>query len=172
MAAALAGDPEIIIMDEPTAGLDPKQIVEIRSLIRRLGETHTVILSSHILHEVSDVCEDIIIIHQGRIIRQSPLNELIASENEQSAVSVRFRGDEAAVCGAIRDMEAVRQVQKAACPEPDAVEIRVVAQAGADIRAPLWDCLKRTDASVLMMKREEAGLEEVFLKLIGAGKEV
>ena len=104
LAQALIGNPEVVILDEPTVGLDPRQIIEIRGLIRQLGEDHTIVLSSHILHEVADVCERVVIINQGQIVAQDTLENLTRSASDTARFRLRAAGpaDEVICCSAFR----------------------------------------------------------------------
>ena len=109
MAQALVGNPEVVILDEPTVGLDPKQILEVRRMIRQLGEDHTIVLSSHILQEVADVCNRLVIIHQGKIVAEDSLEHLTHADGDTRKLRLRIAGPEAEVLQALRSMEGVTQ---------------------------------------------------------------
>ncbi len=111
LAQSLVGNPDIIILDEPTVGLDPRQIIEIRNLIKDLGKDHTIVLSSHILHEVSDVCERVVIINQGEIVAQDTLDNLRQGTDEVQRLSVRIAGDQKRASRVLRDIGGARNVQ-------------------------------------------------------------
>ena len=143
MAQALVGNPEVVIMDEPTVGLDPKQIIEIRKLIKQLGEDHTIVLSSHILHEVADVCERVVIINQGKIVAQDTLDNLTKNISDTSRFRLRIAGPERDVYKAIRDIPGTRSVDEMGCKEPDSYDFLVEADRGADIRRPLFNQMSK-----------------------------
>ena len=171
LASALAGDPEVLILDEHTAGLDPSQIVEIRSLIKHLGRNHTIILSSHILHDVSEVCEEIIIIHQGKILKQDSLSHLIAEANETPVFHACVQGDLRGAREAVEALEGVTEVRASESREEGCVDLCVLAQRGMDLRRSLCELFWRLEMPMLTLKREEMDLEDVFLRTVGTEKE-
>ena len=165
MAQALVGNPEVVIMDEPTVGLDPKQIIEIRKLIKQLGEDHTIVLSSHILHEVADVCERVVIINQGKIVAQDTLDNLTKNISDTSRFRLRIAGPERDVYKAIRDIPGTRSVDEMGCKEPDSYDFLVEADRGADIRRPLFNQMSKMGCPILMLRPMDIELEEIFLQL-------
>ena len=165
MAQALVGNPEVVIMDEPTVGLDPKQIIEIRKLIKQLGEDHTIVLSSHILHEVADVCERVVIINQGKIVAQDTLDNLTKNISDTSRFRLRIAGAERDVYKAIRDIPGTRSVDEMGCKEPDSYDFLVEADRGADIRRPLFNQMANMGCPILMLRPMDIELEDIFLQL-------
>ena len=165
MAQALVGNPEVVIMDEPTVGLDPKQIIEIRKLIKQLGEDHTIVLSSHILHEVADVCERVVIINQGKIVAQDTLDNLTRNISDTSRFRLRIAGAERDVYKAIRDIPGTRSVDEMGCKEPDSYDFLVEADRGADIRRPLFNQMAKMGCPILMLRPMDIELEDIFLQL-------
>ena len=165
MAQALVGNPEVVIMDEPTVGLDPKQIIEIRKLIKQLGEDHTIVLSSHILHEVADVCERVVIINQGKIVAQDTLDNLTKNISDTSRFRLRIAGAERDVYKAIRDIPGTRSVDEMGCKEPDSYDFLVEADRGADIRRPLFNQMAKMGCPILMLRPMDIELEDIFLQL-------
>ena len=165
MAQALVGNPEVVIMDEPTVGLDPKQIIEIRKLIKQLGEDHTIALSSHILHEVADVCERVVIINQGKIVAQDTLDNLTKNISDTSRFRLRIAGAERDVYKAIRDIPGTRSVDEMGCKEPDSYDFLVEADRGADIRRPLFNQMAKMGCPILMLRPMDIELEDIFLQL-------
>lgn len=165
MAQALVGNPEVVIMDEPTVGLDPKQIIEIRKLIKQLGEDHTIVLSSHILHEVADVCERVVIINQGKIVAQDTLDNLTKNISDTSRFRLRIAGAERDVYKAIRDIPGTRSVDEMGCKEPDSYDFLVEADRGADIRRPLFNQMSKMGCPILMLRPMDIELEDIFLQL-------
>ena len=165
MAQALVGNPEVVIMDEPTVGLDPKQIIEIRKLIKQLGEDHTIVLSSHILHEVADVCERVVIINQGKIVAQETLDNLTKNISDTSRFRLRIAGAERDVYKANRDIPGTRSVDEMGCKEPDSYDFLVEADRGADIRRPLFNQMAKMGCPLLMLRPMDIELEDIFLQL-------
>ena len=164
IAQALIGDPEVIILDEPTVGLDPKQIIGIRELIRSLGKTHTVILSSHILAEVRAVCDHVIIISHGRIVANDTpenLESVLAGENQLDIV---VKTDEKTATSILL---AIDSVERVAAKENDdsTIALTVTSKNGADIREAVFFAFADKRLPILHMEQKLASLEEVFLEL-------
>lgn len=164
-AQALIGNPEVLILDEPTVGLDPRQIIEIRQLIKDLGKQHTVILSSHILHEVADVCERVIIIDQGKIVAQDTLANLASSVNEIASLSLRVQGGDASVRKALHDLHGIKYVEALGVKEPDTQDYLVECEAHADVRADIFRVLASMNRPLLLMRPMDVTLEDIFLQL-------
>ena len=164
IAQALCGAPEILILDEPTVGLDPKQTVEMRKLIRKLGESHTVLFSSHLLSEVQQLCSRVIILHEGRMIRSL---ELGAEESETIRLRLRVAGQKDAAVNALKALDCVEQVEAAASVEAGETEILAVSRR-ADEKGRATDQVFRVLAKMNMpireMREEKDSLEEVFLR--------
>ena len=167
LAPALLGDPKVLILDEPTVGLDPKQIIEIRSMIRSLGKTHTVILSSHILPEVQEVCDRVIVIHQGQIVADGTTHELAQRMTRSSQLEMVIEGDSARI---LAILQAVPGVADAVLTEKDGLKstYRIAAQPDTDIRRDVFDALSQNQLAILSMQQLEASLEDIFLKLTDA----
>jgi ABC-2 type transport system ATP-binding protein len=165
LAQALLGDPKVIIMDEPTIGLDPKQIMEMRDVIKRLGKKHTVILSTHILQEVSAVCERVIIINKGRIVVDDALDKIRRSGDGK--VHARVRADRPKVIAALADYPVIRLDGCDSADEPDALDLILSGDGGADIREAVFRCMAKHDLPILVMKPSGMSLEEIFLSVIG-----
>ncbi len=165
LAQAMIGDPEILILDEPTAGLDPKQILEIRDLIISLGRDHTVILSSHILPEVSAVCRRILIINDGRIVADDTPENLAHRLLGGSHVLLRVEGPRERVEEALRAVPAVRNVEFQEPQEPGTVEAVAEAEKDRDIRRDVFRAMSGAGLPVLMMRALDMSLEEIFLHL-------
>ncbi|MBO5258741.1 MAG: ABC transporter ATP-binding protein [Clostridia bacterium] len=166
IAQAIIGDPEVIILDEPTVGLDPRQIIEIRELIRELGENHTVILSSHILTEISAVCDYVIIIAKGRIVASDTLENLTKLYEGKNYVDLIARGDEDKIR---RLIEAIPDAELAELEsgELGRVHARIAMQKEVDIREDLFFRFADAKVPILSMEFEEVTLEKVFLELTG-----
>ncbi len=167
IAQALLGDPEVIILDEPTVGLDPAQIIEIRELIRELGREHTIVLSSHILSEVQAVCDHIMIISRGKLVASDTPERLTALFAGDTTVRLEVQGEKNAVKQVLK---AVEGVGEAACTETkDGTTRCEVKQKGdSDIRAALQSAFTAAGLPILEMTRVKASLEDVFLELTQA----
>lgn len=164
LAQALMGYPEVIILDEPTVGLDPKQIIEIRELIRHLGEKHTVILSSHILPEISAVCDHVFIISKGKLVASDSTENLVnlMSGAQEIELTVRTGAGEAA--GYLQGEENIARVEQA-----DHDKIRIYAKKGADVREEVFRQMAEHNIPVLEMKTVTKSLEDVFLEITQEG---
>lgn len=165
LAQALLGYPEIIILDEPTVGLDPKQIIEIRDLIKSLGRKHTVILSSHILSEVSAVCDHVLIIDKGRLVASdSPenLSKLMAGDN---SLELTIKGGEEDIRKAFDMVENVQEVIYHDSLVKGACDVTVKVSGEQDIRENIFFALAEMKCPILKMQSGNMSLEEVFLKL-------
>lgn len=161
LAQALCGSPELVILDEPTAGLDPKQIVEIRSTIRELGQNHTVILSSHILSEVADICQKVIIINRGEVIRQDSLGNLTHQAGGTQRVMVRLSGDEAQA----RQILKLPGVSAELIGQNEADTVDFMLEGSGDLRAAIYDAVKASSARLLLMRPVLPTLEDIFITL-------
>jgi len=164
IAQAILTDPEIIILDEPTVGLDPRQIIEIRSLIRELGRDHTVILSSHILGEIAEVCDEVIIIAHGEIAAADTLENLVNRYEGKNIVDLTVRGDAETVR---RIADSVPGVTDAEIEAKSAgiVRARLSADRGTDVRETVFFRFADARIPILSMSYEETTLEKVFLEL-------
>jgi len=154
----------VLIMDEPTAGLDPKQILEIRDLIKSLGKDRTIILSSHILPEISAVCQRVLIINRGKIVADDTPENLAKRILGGSHILLRLDAAEAAVSSALGKVPSIRKLEFRECHEAGAVEL--VAQAEeTDIRRDISRALATAGIQILMMRSLDMSLEEIFLNL-------
>ena len=167
LACALLGDPPVIILDEPTVGLDPKQIIEIRELIRSLGQEHTVLLSSHILSEVNAVCDKVLIMSHGKLVACDTPENLTAHAAGHAALRITVLGTQEAVQAALSPLleQGAQAVEFVPCEEENAVTARIVCSGGADLRAPAGIALAGAGLAVLRMDAETTSLEDVFLEL-------
>lgn len=167
-AQAILGYPEIIILDEPTVGLDPKQIIEIRELIKKLGEKHTVILSSHILTEISAVCDHVFIISKGKLVASDATENLVSLMSGAQEIEVTVRTD---VANAQKELAAISEINKVEVKNEDAGELVVYAKKGADVREDVFRTLAEKHFAVLEMHTIEKSLEDVFLEITQEGEE-
>ncbi|MCR5627091.1 MAG: ABC transporter ATP-binding protein [Lachnospiraceae bacterium] len=164
LAQAIIGYPPIIILDEPTVGLDPLQIIEIRALIKKLGEKHTVILSSHILQEISAVCDHIMIISHGRLVGQGTPEELEKSVKGENDTFITVKSDGERVCDLLKNIKGVTEAELTA-GENDEFSIHVKSDNGEDVREEIFTTLKNSGVCVLEMHTRQMKLEDVYLKL-------
>ncbi len=171
LAQALIGNPEVLILDEPTVGLDPRQIIEIRKLIKDLGKDHTVILSSHILPEVADVCERVIIIDKGKIVAQDTLENLSSNVNEITRLTLRIQGEEGNVRKTLREVRGVRYVEVLGVKEAGTVDFLVESERNQDVRADVFRAMVSLQRPVLMFRPMDVTLEDIFLQLTSQDKE-
>ena len=170
LAQALIGNPEVIILDEPTVGLDPKQIIEMRRLITGLGKSHTVILSSHILSEVADVCDDVIIINQGHLVAHDSLKNLTNGIGDFNRTEVRIQGPEKPVSRLLHDIPGVKEVTSLGTKEDGSFDFEIVSDLGVDIRRPMVNSVLSGGYSLLMLKPTDVTLEDIFLRLTSEEK--
>lgn len=165
LAQALVGNPRVLILDEPTVGLDPKQIIEIRNLIKNLGKDHTIILSSHILPEVSAVCERVIIINKGKIVASDTPDNLTKGMDDGSKLSLRIAGPEKSVIKIIQELPGVHFAEAQGVRELNTVDVVVEADAKVDIRRPLFNAMSKASYPILMMKSQDMTLEDIFIQV-------
>ena len=169
LAQALIGNPPVLILDEPTVGLDPKQIIEVRNLIKNLGKNHTVILSSHILPEVQAVADRIIIINKGKIVADGTPYELEhGGQGGEQKLVVRMEGNPAEVQQAAKSIHGVLAVHDFGQKEPGVHEYEIDGRASADLRRPLFGIAAKRNWPILSMVSSELSLEDVFLRLTGS----
>ena len=168
---ALLGNPPVLILDEPTVGLDPKQIIEIRKLIRSLGKKHTVIFSSHVLSEISATCDRIIVISEGRLVADSKADELSKALADTQKLSLTVEGSPSDVLGEIKKIPGVKKYMKVRELGEKSAVYSVEYGNEFDIRREVFSAMARINAPILEMKSGNESLEDMFLKLTqGAGK--
>lgn len=165
LAQAILGEPEVIILDEPTAGLDPKQIIEIRSLIKRLGEKHTVILSSHILSEVQAVCDEIMIISKGRLVACDTPEGLTGLMNGSSRLEVTVLGTKEQLEQLLKQFPQIKEPVYEVCGESGFVKVILETEKNVDIRKELFYKLAEAKLPIMAMNQLERSLEDTFLEL-------
>ena len=165
-AQALLGHPKVLILDEPTVGLDPSQIIEIRELIRQSGQSSTVIVSSHILSEIQAICDRIIVIHGGRVIADDTPDRLSRRMLATHRAIVRVSGVPEQVTAALSAVPGVLEVKALAEKEPGAWDYSISGQPDTDIRADVFRALAAADLPLLGTYHNEFSLEEIFLNLI------
>ena len=171
LAQAVLGNPELIILDEPTVGLDPKQIIEIRELILSLKEKHTVILSSHILSEVSAVCDQILILSKGELVASDTAEALQKRMQKQSTLLLTAKADADVLMGAVRGMEGIESVEllkKGTEESNEEVEVSIVQKVDTDVREALFYKLAELHMPIMNLHVDSKSLEDIFLQLTEA----
>lgn len=164
MAGALVGNPEIIILDEPTVGLDPKQIIEIRNLIKKLGKNHTLIISSHILSEISQICEKVIIINKGQIVAVDSPEHLEDTVNVENAINIIVEDKENKIESLkINGAKKIELIKK---NDDNTKEYRIIPEKDYDIRKTIFSDLAKESITIFELKKPEITLEEAFMDLI------
>ena len=164
-AQAVLGYPEILILDEPTVGLDPKQIIEIRDLIKELGKKHTIILSSHILSEISAVCDHVFIISHGKLVASDSTENLSERMTGAQEIELLVKAEEDTAETAIREIAQVERCEKTESKEDGAVQLLVTAKKDADVRESIYYTCVEHHMPILEMKAASKSLEDVFLEL-------
>lgn len=164
MAQALCADPDVLVLDEPTVGLDPKQITEIRALIRTLGSGRTIVFSSHILSEVQQLCDHVVILDHGQVCLDSPLAKLRSPENVTLLLTVGAA--ESAVVGRLKALEGVRRVTVQPTAQPDQTTALVLFHRQAEPERRLFALLSGLSIPILHLSRVGDSLEQVFLNVI------
>lgn len=159
-AQALLGNPPVLILDEPTVGLDPKQIIEIRNLIKSLGKKHTVIFSTHVLSEVSATCDRVVMINNGHLVADAKTSKLSSVISGAGELSLEVEGSSSAVSDALNSITGVKKVEKTGSQT-----YTVYYDPDMDIRKAVFRALAKADCPILEMSSSGMSLEEIFLKL-------
>ena len=165
LAQALINDPDVLFLDEPTVGLDPRQIVEIRELIRSLAGRRTIMLSTHILPEVGHLCQRVLIIHRGRLISDGPTDQLSRQAGTSATIEIEVRGEPAACVAAVEAVEGVAGAEVSDARD-GIVHVRVVPRAGDDPREAIASALQAAHLNLRAMTLTTASLEDVFVHLV------
>ena len=168
-AQAIMGYPDVIILDEPTVGLDPKQIIEVRELIKELGKKHTVILSSHILTEISAVCDHVFILSKGKLVASDSTEHLLERMSGAQEIALLVKEKEQRMEELLKELPGVAEVSREPGEAAEEVLFHVTAERGEDIREALFHACAKEEIPVLEMHTETKSLEDVFLELTGAG---
>jgi ABC-2 type transport system ATP-binding protein len=165
LAQALIGDPDVLILDEPTVGLDPRQIVEIRSVIKDMGKSRTIILSTHILPEVSAVCERVLVIANGIIVADDKPENLAGAMSGERSLVVRVAGPKDGAASLLRGIDGVKSCEALGEMETASHDFLLESKQGIDIRKPVFGALAKAGWPILMLRAQDATLEDIFLKL-------
>jgi ABC-2 type transport system ATP-binding protein len=170
-AQAMISDPPILILDEPTIGLDPQQINDFRNLLKSMGGSHTIILSSHILSEVSAVCERVLIFNRGRIVASDTPENLARGVSNRNVVLMRVKGKKTEVQKAMEQCHGILRYSILESIEPETTEMSVEGAKDSDIRVELFKTMCKANLAILLMKSADTTLEEAFLSITGDQKE-
>ncbi len=165
IAQALIGNPDVLVLDEPTVGLDPKQIIEIRTLITELGKNHTVILSSHILSEIQAVCERVIVINHGKIIADDTPGNLSKILSDDHTLTIRVGGPRAEVLKLLSTISGIANITCIGMQETNSNDFIIEPDGSADVRRAIFNRLSERQWPLLMMHTNEMSLEQIFLRL-------
>ena len=171
LAGALVGNPDIIILDEPTVGLDPKQITEIRRLIKNLGKKHTVILSSHILSEVSQICERVIIINKGKLIAVDTPENLEKATMDTNGILLTVEDPKNNMRNLKENIKEIQNINLVKDNHDGTKQYLITSSSDVDLRKQLFDLLPKMDIVIFELKKSETTLEDAFIKLIDKVKE-
>jgi ABC-2 type transport system ATP-binding protein len=169
LAQAMIHDPEILILDEPTIGLDPNQIVEIRNLIKELGKEKTVILSTHILPEVEATCGRVLIIHEGKIVADGTAEELQTGFQGKEKIYLELKNPDEQTENKLRAFDQVEKVERVSLPSGQIKGFNIESSKGVDLREKLFDFSVQNNWTLLELRREQASLEEIFRLLTRSG---
>ena len=156
----MLGNPPVLILDEPTVGLDPKQIIEVRNLIKALGKKHTVIFSSHILSEVAAICDRVIVIANGRIVADAKTNELSTVLSGKGQLIIEAEGSASTITSAVNEIYGVKKVTK-----QGNCRYSIDYDSDVDIRKSVFNALSKNGCVILEMREGGLSLEESFLQL-------
>ena len=171
LAQALLGNPDVLILDEPTVGLDPQQIIDIRNLIKKLSEKHTVILSSHILPEVQAVCDRVIVINKGKIVADDTPDNLSHALSSDHKLLIRIEGPEKEVYKLLTTLPNMVSVQVLGTREKGVTEYSLESTSGTDVRRELFSRLADRRWPLLGLRSSELSLEDIFLQLVTEGSD-
>lgn len=169
LAGTLVADPKILILDEPTVGLDPKQITEIRSLIKNLGKKHTVILSSHILSEVSQICDRVIIINKGKIVAIDTPENLEKKVSDNNVVYVTVEDKENKVDGIKEKITGIKEIKLVKENEDKTKQYEITGENDVNLNKTIFNEFAKENITIVEMKKAEATLEDAFMKIIKEG---
>ena len=169
MAGALVGEPKILILDEPTVGLDPKQITEIRALIKELGKTHTIILSSHILSEVSQICNKVIIINKGKIVAIDTPENLEKKVSDNNIVYVTVEDKENKIDGIKEKITGIKEIKLIKENQDKTKQYEITGESDVNLNKTIFNEFAKENITIVEMKKAEATLEDAFMKIIKEG---
>lgn len=165
LAGALLGNPNVLILDEPTVGLDPKQIIEIRDLIKNLGKKHTVILSSHILSEIQAVCDRVLVINNGKIVADDTPENLSSNVMGKNTLILQVEGSNETVTKTLEEIDSINKIISVKPIESEIFEYQISCKNSLETKREIFRRLAEIDSPILLMKNNDVNLEDIFLKL-------
>lgn len=172
LAQALVGSPEVLILDEPTVGLDPMQIIEIRSVIKKLSKNHTVILSSHILQEIQAICDRVVIINGGKIAAvDTPKNLANAISNENKFL-LRIVGSERSILDVLQKVEGIKNIKSLGRKEKDSIDFIIETAPNVEVRAEIFTAMAKENMPILSMQTVDMSLEDIFIEVTENDREI
>jgi ABC-2 type transport system ATP-binding protein len=166
LAGALVGDPDVLILDEPTVGLDPKQITEIRNLIKKLGENHTVILSSHILSEVSQICSRVVIINHGKIVAVDTPDNLETASSEEDTIIITVEDPDNNMAHIKSKIKGCREINRIKVSEDGTTQYKIIADKDVEVHKEIFGILSKENITIYELRKEQSSLEDAYLKII------
>lgn len=169
LAGTLVGNPKILILDEPTVGLDPKQITEIRSLIKNLGKNHTVILSSHILSEVSQICDRVIIINNGKIVAIDSPENLEKKVSNKNILHVTIEDPDNKIESLKEKIASIKDIKLIKENDDNSKQYEIIGEENSNLNKVIFNEFAKENITIFEMKKEEATLEDAFMKIIKEG---
>ena len=167
IAQALIGNPRVLIFDEPTVGLDPKQIIDIRNLIRMLGKEHTIILSTHILPEVQAVCDRIVVINKGKVVANEKTEDLVTAVDGSRKMVAKVVGPQDEVLKTLKSVAGIRSVDVLGKRDTDSISYLIESEDRVDARKPLFYTLASKGWPLVGLEGMELSLEDIFIRLVG-----
>lgn len=165
IAQALLGDPKLLILDEPTVGLDPNQIIEIRNLIKSLGEKHTIILSSHVLSEIQTVCNRVIVINKGKVVADDTTANLSSGLSAENRLILSIEGDQNAIISALKGLSGVKNVKLSKTNPDSSAEYVVNYDKNEDVRKAVFAKMAEINCPIISMSNDNMTLEDIFRRL-------
>lgn len=169
LAGALLGDPKLLILDEPTVGLDPNQIIEIRKLIKSLAQKHTIILSSHVLSEIQSVCDRVIVINKGKVVADDTTANLSIGLSSDNRLILTIEGDQETIVSTLENIQGVKKVNLGEEKGDSSREYIVDYDKNEDIRKTVFSCMAEIECPIVSMSNANMTLEDIFRKLTNEG---
>ena len=165
LAQAMVGNPEVLILDEPTVGLDPMQIIEIRSVIKKLGRNHTVILSSHILQEVQAICDRVVIINKGKVAAIDTPQNLARSISNENKFMLRISGSERTILDVLQKIQGIKNIKSLGRKEKNSIDFIIETQPHVEVRAEIFTAMAKENLPILSMQTVDMSLEDIFIEV-------
>ncbi len=165
LAQAMIGNPEVLILDEPTVGLDPMQIIEIRSVIKKLGRNHTVILSSHILQEVQAICDRVVIINKGKVAAIDTPQNLARTVSNENKFMLRISGSERTILDVLQNIKGIKNIKSLGRKEKNSIDFIIETQPNVEVRAEIFTAMAKENLPILSMQTVDMSLEDIFIEV-------